>query len=63
MIDVSGSIMQPDLAALKTLISKVISQFVITADGEFFQSCSKFSHFFSVRLFILKLFNVMGQSN
>ncbi|XP_066021500.1 von Willebrand factor A domain-containing protein 2-like [Pocillopora verrucosa] len=32
MIDVSGSIMQPDLAALKTLISKVISQFAITAD-------------------------------
>ena len=66
MIDVSGSILQPDLAALKTLISKVISQFVITADGEFFlavKCCSKFSHFFSVRLFILKLFNVMGQSN
>ena len=65
MIDVSGSIMQPDLAALKTLISKVISQFAITADGEFFLAvkCSNFSHFFSVRLFILKLFNVMGQSN
>ena len=36
MVDVSGSIIQLDLAALKTLISKVISQFVITADGEFF---------------------------
>lgn len=58
MVDVSGSIIQSDLAALKTLISKVISQFVITADGEFFLAVkcySKFSHFFSVRLFILKL--------
>ena len=36
MIDVSGSIIPPDLPALKTLISKVIYQLVKTADGEFF---------------------------
>ncbi|XP_022795516.1 collagen alpha-6(VI) chain-like [Stylophora pistillata] len=33
MIDVSGSITLRDMADLKTLISKVISQFVITVDG------------------------------
>ena len=45
MIDVSGSIIPPDLPALKTLISKVIYQLVKTADGEFFlavKCCSKF---------------------
>ncbi|CAH3034150.1 unnamed protein product [Pocillopora meandrina] len=33
MIDASGSIIPPDLPALKTLISKVIYQLVKTADG------------------------------
>ena len=33
MIDVSESIIRLDLAALKTLISKIIWQFVKTADG------------------------------
>ncbi|RMX37983.1 hypothetical protein pdam_00009040 [Pocillopora damicornis] len=33
MIDVSGSIIPPDLPALKTLISKVIYQLVKTADA------------------------------
>ena len=36
MIDVLESIVRQDPAALKTLISKVISQIVITANGEFF---------------------------
>ena len=36
MIDLLESIVRQDPAALKTLISKVISQIVITANGEFF---------------------------
>ena len=35
MIDASGSIHVQDMAALKTLIRKVTSKFVISADGEF----------------------------
>ena len=55
MIDVSGSIIPPDLPALKTLISKVIYQLVKTADGEFFlavKCCSKFrrSRMFNIPL-------------
>ena len=61
MIDVLESIVRQDPAALKTLISKVISQIVITANGEFFlavKCCSKLSHFF-IRLFTR--FNVICQ--